>query len=93
MRWIDGLSMPQRVVVVVALGLGLGTVGGYLVSLGGGNAFGWTGYAPLSSAPYALSRGLHGWLRVIIWLVLIGLWAVASVRVLRPSRENAPTGD
>jgi hypothetical protein len=68
--------------------LGLGAVGGYLVSLGGGHAFGWTGYAPLTPAAYAPGRGLNAWLRVLIWLVLIGLWAVASVRLLRPSSEN-----
>jgi heme/copper-type cytochrome/quinol oxidase subunit 1 len=88
MRWIDGLSKSQRVVVVIALGLGLGAVGGYRVSLGGGHAFGWTGYAPLTPAAYAPGRGLNAWLRVLIWLVLIGLWAVASVTLLRPSSEN-----
>jgi len=37
MRLIDGLSRAQRVVVVVALGLALGVVGTYLVSLGAGS--------------------------------------------------------
>jgi hypothetical protein len=32
----------------------------------------------------------HGWLRLLIWLALIGLWALLSVRVLRPSPEQAP---
>ena len=86
MRWIDGLTKAQRVVVVIALGLALGTVGSYLVSLGGGVALGWTGYAPLTSQ---LGRGLNTWLRLIIWLVLIGLWALGSLRVLRPSSEHA----
>ena len=94
MRWIDGLSKAQRVVVVIAVGLALWAVGSYVVSLGSGG-FGWTGYAPFSAgggfAPP--SRGLHDWLRLIIWLVLIGLWAVASVRVLRPSSENARLSD
>lgn len=91
MRWIDGLAKAQRVVVVIAIGLALGTVGSYLVSLGSGIPFGWTGYAPLTAGPlpYGPGRGLHGWLRVIIWLVLIGAWAVASVRVLRAPREKA----
>lgn len=85
MRWIDGLSKPQRVVVVIALGFALWAVGSYVVSLGSGG-FGWTGYAPLTAgggfAP--LSRGLHDWLRLIIWLVLTGLWAAVSIRLLRP---------
>jgi heme/copper-type cytochrome/quinol oxidase subunit 1 len=87
MRWIDGLSKSQRIIVVIALGLALVTVGDYLVSLGE-PGFGWTGYAPLTSGFYAPAR-LHGWLRVIIWLALIGLWAVASIRLLRPASENA----
>jgi hypothetical protein len=89
MRWIDRLTKAQRVVVVVAFGLALGTVGSYLVSLGSGVAFGWYGYAPLTSQFYGLGRGLHPWLRLIIWLVLIGLWALGSLRVLRASSEHA----
>ena len=29
-----------------------------------------------------------GWLRLIIWLVLDGIWAVASVVVLRPPQRS-----
>ena len=88
MRWIDGLSKPQRVVVVIALGIALGALGSYLVNLGSGFGSGWTGYAPLTSAPLLTRTGVHPWLRLIIWLVLIGAWAVGSVRVLRPSSED-----
>ena len=87
MHWIDRLTKAQRVVVVIALGLALGTVGSYLVR-GSGVAFGWTGYAPLTSQIYGLGIGPRPWLRVIIWLVLISLWALGSVRVLRPSTEK-----
>jgi heme/copper-type cytochrome/quinol oxidase subunit 1 len=86
-RWIDGLSKAQRIVLVIALGLALATIGGYVVNLGAG-APGWVAYAPLSSGPYVPNRGLDGWLRMIIWLVLISVWALASVRVLRPSSEH-----
>jgi hypothetical protein len=89
MHRIDVLSKPQRIVVVIALGLALGAVGSYLVSLGSGMPFGWTGYAPLTAQFVGPGRGLHGWLRLIIWLVLIGAWALGSVRVLRPSADNA----
>jgi hypothetical protein len=89
MRWIDGPSKAQRVVLVVALGIALGTVGGYIVNLDSGVPFGWTGYAPSTLQVIGVVRGLHGWLRVIIWLALIGLWALASVRMLRPASENA----
>ena len=44
MRWIDRLSMAQRVVVVITLGLTLGIVAGYLTGLGVRN--GWYAYAP-----------------------------------------------
>jgi hypothetical protein len=46
MRWIDGLSKAQRVVVVIALGLVLWAVGSYLVNLGQGEvAVGWYAYS------------------------------------------------
>jgi heme/copper-type cytochrome/quinol oxidase subunit 1 len=89
MRRIDALSPAQRVVVVIALGLALWAVGNYVVSLGSGLGPGWYAYAPLTAGAYAPGRGLHAWVRVIIWLVLIGAWALASVRVLRPTSENA----
>jgi len=91
MRWIDGLSKSQRVVVVVAFGLAIGTLGSYLVTLGSGSvASGWYAYSPLSSGPLVAPTGLHPWLRVLIWLVLIAVWALGSIRVLRPSPDGAP---
>jgi hypothetical protein len=93
MRWIDGLSRAQRVVVVIALGLALDTVGNYLVALGqGAVSVGWYSYAPLTASLSAPTGGLHHSVRVIIWLVLIGLWALGSVRVLRASSDNAASG-
>jgi heme/copper-type cytochrome/quinol oxidase subunit 1 len=92
MRLIDGLSRAQRAVVVVALGLGLGVVGSYLVSLGGGIRSGWYAYSPLTANLYAPGTGLPAWLRLIVWLVLIGLWALASIRVLRPGAGHCGPG-
>jgi formate-dependent nitrite reductase membrane component NrfD len=87
MRWIDKLSKAQRVVVVVALGAAFLAVGSYLVSLGRpGIALGWTGYAPLTSP----SVGRPGWVSLVVWLVLTCLWAVVSIRLLRPSRRDDP---
>jgi heme/copper-type cytochrome/quinol oxidase subunit 1 len=82
MRWIDRLNMAQRVVVVVALGLALGIVAGYLTGLG--VRTGWYAYAPLSGQ---LGPGLGepGWLRLVIWLAAISLWALTSLRVLSQS--------
>ena len=92
MRVIDGLSRAQRVVVVVALGLALGVVGNYLVSLGGGVRSGWYAYSPLTTSLQAPGTGLPGWLRLIVWLVLTGLWALASIRVLRPPADQDRPG-
>ena len=89
MRFIDGLSKAQRVVVVVALGLALGAVGSYLVRLGGGGRFGWYAYPRLTAQVQAPGAGLRPWLRLIVWLTVIGLWALASIRVLRPSSGQA----
>jgi hypothetical protein len=36
--------------------------------------------------------GLPGWLRLIVWLVLTGLWALASIRVLRPPADQDMPG-
>ncbi|MGH3303340.1 MAG: hypothetical protein ACRDOK_16990 [Streptosporangiaceae bacterium] len=83
MRFIDGLGKAQRVVVVIGLGLALGAVGSYLVSLGSGLPRGWTGYAPLQ-LQVVPGIGMAPWLRLIIWLALIALWALASIRLLRP---------
>jgi hypothetical protein len=91
MRRIDGLSKAQRIVVVIALGLALGALGSYLASFGSGPAFGWTGYAPLNSGFFASAR-LHPWVPLVVWLVLIGVWALMSVRLMRPSSENAASG-
>ena len=92
MRLIDELSKAQRVVVVVALGLALGVIGSYLVSLGSGIRSGWYAYSPLTATLRAPGTGLPAWLRVIIWLVLIGVWALASIRVLRPVADQGTPG-
>lgn len=85
MRRIDKLDKAQLVVVVVALGAAFLALGSYLLSLGQpGIAFGWTGYAPLS----APSVGRPGWVNLIVWLALSCLWAVVSIRLLRPSRHD-----
>jgi hypothetical protein len=83
MRLLDRLSKSQRVIVVVAIGLGLWLAGRDLVSLG---FLDWTGRVPLATAR------LHPLTRAVIWLVLIGLWALAAVKVLRrPGDRQAVT--
>lgn len=87
MRWIDGLNMAQRVVVVIALGLALGIVASYPTGLG--VRTGWYAYAPLSGQLQAPGIGEPGWLRLIIWLAAISLWSLTSLRVLSQSSGPA----
>ena len=89
MRFTDRLSQPQRIVVVIALGVACGAAGMYLVNLRS-TVSGWYAYAPLSQAVYPPHTGLAGWLRLIIWLALAVLWALVSIRVLRPSGGHSP---
>jgi heme/copper-type cytochrome/quinol oxidase subunit 1 len=86
MRWIDRLSTAQRVVVVVALGLALGVVASYLTGLG--TRTGWYAYAPLSGQLFQ-PQGESAYLRLIIWLGAISLWALTSLRILRQASGQA----
>lgn len=88
MLLIDGLSKAQRVVVVIALGLALVAIGTYLMTLGTGTAFGWYAYSPLTSTVRIPEAGLARWLRLIIWLALIGVWTVTAIRVLRQPADG-----
>ncbi len=87
MRLIEGLNTAQRVVIVVAIGIALAAVGLYLTRLGSPR-FGWYAYAPLAPGVGPPGTGLPAWLRLIIWLGLTGIWAVASVVLLRPPRGS-----
>jgi heme/copper-type cytochrome/quinol oxidase subunit 1 len=85
---------PQRVVVVVGMGLALYVFGLWAIALGAHLPTGWTGYAPLQSnqAVSFLEGGLHPWVRLVIWLVLIAVWVGLSCEVLRdrPSKPEEP---
>jgi heme/copper-type cytochrome/quinol oxidase subunit 1 len=84
---IDGLNTAQRVVIVVAIGVAFAAVGIYLASLGSPR-FGWYAYSPLAPGVGPPGTGLPGWLRLIIWLGLTGIWALVSLVVLRPDRAR-----
>lgn len=83
MRWIDRLNIGQRVVAVITLGLSLGVVASYLTGLG--VRTGWYAYSPLT-AQVGPNTGEPGWLRLVIWLAAISLWALTSLRVLSPGQ-------
>jgi hypothetical protein len=81
----DGLNTAQRIVVVVATGIALAAIGVYLANRGstlGGHHF-------LSAVPYRMRQGSPRWLRLIIWLVLDGIWAVVALVVLRSPPGSA----
>ena len=74
--------------VIIALGVALGFFGGWVTALGtAGSAFGWTGYAPMRVATFGPDSGLHPWVRLVIWLALTVVWAIASIVLLRSSSE------
>ena len=71
-------------VIVIGLGLGLYFFGGWATNRGEGA--GWVAYAPLSNGINAAAlpgSGLHPWVRLIIWLVLIIIWVAAAIALLR----------
>jgi hypothetical protein len=82
-RLTDRLNMAQKIVIVVATGIALAAIGIYLAR--GSTTH---GLHYISDSPIRPGRARPGWLRLIIWLVLDGIWAVASVVVLRTSREQ-----
>jgi hypothetical protein len=86
-RLLERLNTAQRVVIVVAIGIALAAVGLFLVRLGN-PTFGWHAYAPLARRFWSPATGLPRWLRLVIWLGLTGVWASASVFVLRPPRGS-----
>ena len=82
-----GMTTGQRVVIIVGLGLALGCFGAWLTTRGIGGQNGWVAYAPLSNT-YNAPGGLHPWVRLVIWLVLILVWVVVSVVLLRPPASS-----
>jgi hypothetical protein len=88
------LNMAQRIIVVVAFGMAFGVAGSYLVNLGS-PAVNLVSPANLGSPAFSSDvvlrfpgTGLPAWLRVIIWLGLVAVWALISVGVLRESAED-----
>ena len=91
----NGWGRAQRIILVIGLGLGLAVLGRYLVSLGRPSSanFGWFAYAPLDSttAHAALRQaGLRPWARLLIWLGLIAVWTLMSLRILRRPQAADP---
>ena len=82
------MNIAQRIVLVIALGAGLGLFGEWVTTRD--SATGWVGYAPLSNATFTSAGALHPWVRLLILLGLTVVWMVSSVALLRT--RNAPSG-
>ena len=82
------LGLAQRIVLVIALALVLGTLGMYIVALGTRSAyFGWFGYAPLTRGINIVGGpDLAPWQQLLVWIGLIGVWAAVSMLVLKRSQ-------
>ncbi len=80
MKWIDRLALRQRVVLVVAVGMLLSILGGWLTTRSGGG--GWFGYAPNTGATH-VRTSMHPLVAALIRAGLTIVWAAASVRLLR----------
>ncbi|HEY0936637.1 MAG TPA: hypothetical protein VGD91_23250 [Trebonia sp.] len=69
----DRLSQPQKVVIVIALGMALAAAGAYVAGLGNATGSGWYAYAPLQQGPFtgagaafSAHTGLRAWQRLLI---------------------------
>jgi hypothetical protein len=82
----------QRVVLVVALAVALAFLGRYLVTLGRPREIGWYAYAPLNSAVSPPLQGMQPWQQLLIWLGLVGVWALSSLWLLRPRQAAHSAG-
>lgn len=87
-RWIDRLAVRQRVVLVVALGVVLSILGGWLTTGPGGG--GWFGYAPNTGATY-VRRSMRPAVAALVRVGLTIVWAAASVRLLRSADRAGGT--
>ena len=82
MSRLDDFNRAQRIVLVIALGLALAFIGFYIDGRGGARTGGWFGYAPQTSVLMADRQSFSPLLSTIVWLGLVGGWALASLRIL-----------
>lgn len=80
------LNHSQRIVAIVGLGIALYVFGTWFTGLGSNLPNGWVAYAPLSNQFNV--TGLHPWVRLIIWIVLVAVWTLVSVWLLRDDPSN-----
>lgn len=84
----DKLSLPQRVVVVVALGIAARILDRWLLEERGAQS-GWFNYAPNSGLAYAPNGRFSPLVVSLGGLIIVAAWCAASVWVL----HERPTDD
>ena len=67
-------------------------LGEWVTALGTHANYGWVAYAPLSNSFNRWAGGLHPWVRLVVWLLLLVLWVSLSLVILRTPREPANSG-
>jgi hypothetical protein len=82
------LNGSQRGVIVIALGFAIYFFGQWLLEtweFGSRANVGWVAYAPLSNSINTVGqlRILHPWVILLFWLILIAVWALASLAILQ----------
>jgi hypothetical protein len=91
MDLVDRMGFAQRIIVIVALGLGLEATGTFITELGSPAAnFGWFGYAPLTRSIQTVGSTLSDWEQLLVWLALITVWTAASLFLLRARSAIKP---
>jgi len=84
------MNHSQRVIAVIGLGFAILLFGEWVTTLGSRLIYGWVAYAPTSNSyNFPGEGGLHPWVRLLLWLILIGLWTALSALLLRGSRSGA----
>lgn len=75
------LNTAQRVVIVIAFGFSLYLFGSWVTSLGEHLPYRSAMYTNVSAPDFG--GGLHLWVRMTIWFLVLALWLGVSVRMLR----------
>jgi len=88
----DKLSLPQRVVVVVALGLAARILDWWLLEEHGARS-GWFNYAPNSGLAFGPSERFSPLVVSIGGLAFVAAWCAASIWVLDDRRRDETKGD
>lgn len=87
------VNLPQRAVVVAALGFILWAFGTWVNSGATIGTFGWTGYAPLTDSPavgLGSRFGLNDNGHLAVWIGLTLIWMVSALIILRTPKSGPP---